>query len=103
MHTSHGTMQGYNGQTIVDSKHQVIVYDEAIVKGLDNDNLPPVVDGAKGNLQSIGKSHDFFEGKILMADSSYHSITNLNKYNKEKLDAYIPDNKFSNYDERFAS
>jgi transposase len=103
MHTSHGTVQGYNGQAIVDSKHQVIVHGEAIGKGLDNANLPPVVDGAKQNLESIGKRKDYFKGKILTADSSYHSITNLNKCNEEKLDAYIPDNKFRNRDERFAS
>ena len=103
MHTSHGTVQGYNGQAIVDSKHQVIVHGEAIGKGPDNDNLSPVVDGAKQNLQSIGKPRDYFEGKILTADSSYHSITNLDKCNEEKLDAYIPDNKFRNRDERFAS
>jgi transposase len=103
MHTSHGTVQGYNSQAIVDSKHQVIVHGEAIGKGLDNDNLPPVVDGAKQNIESIGKGKDYFEGKILTADSSYHSVTNINKCNEEKLDAYIPDNKFRNRDERFAS
>jgi transposase len=32
MHTSHGTVQGYNAQAIVDSKHQVIVHGEAIGK-----------------------------------------------------------------------
>ena len=103
MHTSHGTVQGYNGQAIVDAKHQVIVHGEAIGKGLDNDNIPPVVDGAKENLESIGKPADYFEDKILTADSSYHSVTNINKCNEEKLDAYIPDNKFRNRDERFAS
>jgi transposase len=103
MHTSHGTVQGYNGQAIVDSKHQVIVHGQAIGKGLDNDNIPPVVDGAKENLESIGKGKHYFEDKILTADSSYHSVTNLNKCNEEKLDAYIPDNKFRNRDERFAS
>jgi transposase len=103
MHTSHGTVQGYNGQAIVDSKQQVIVHGEAIGKGLDNDNIPPVVDGAKENLESIGKPADYFEDKILTADSSYHSVTNINKCNEEKLDAYIPDNKFRNRDERFAS
>jgi transposase len=103
MHTSHGTVQGYNGQAIVDSKHQVIIHGEAIGKGLDNDNIPPVVDGAKENLESIGKRKDYFEDKILTADSSYHSVTNINKCNQEKLDAYIPDNKFRNRDERFAS
>jgi transposase len=103
MHTSHGTVQGYNGQAIVDSKHQIIVHGEAIGKGLDNDNLPPVVDGAKKNLESIGKPADYFKGKILTADSSYHSITNISKCNEEKLDAYIPDNKFRNRDKRFAT
>ena len=103
MHTSHGTVQGYNGQAIVDSKHQVIVHGEAIGKGLDNDNLPPVVDGAKENLERIGKGQDYFEGKVLTADSSYHSVTNISKCNEEKLDAYIPDNKFRNRDKRFAS
>ena len=103
MHTSHGTVQGYNGQAIVDSKHQVIVHGEAIGKGLDNDNLPPVIDGAKENLESIGKGKDYFEGKIITADSSYHSVTNINKCNEEKLDAYIPDNKFRSRDQRFAS
>jgi transposase len=103
MHTSHGTVQGYNGQAIVDKKHQVIVHGQAIGKGPDNDNLPPVVDGAKQNLESIGKPADYFEGKIVTADSSYHSVTNLTKCKEEKLDAYIPDNKFRNRDARFAT
>ena len=103
MYTSHGTVQGYNSQAIVDSKHQVIVHGEALGRGPDNENLPPVVDGAKENLQSIGKPPDYFEDKILTADSSYHSIPNLNKCTEEKLDAYIPDNRFRNRDKRFAS
>jgi hypothetical protein len=102
MHTSHGTVQGYNSQAIVDAKHQVIVHAEAIGKGLDNDNLPPVVDGAKENLERIGKEKDYFEGKVLTADSSYHSVTNITKCSTEKLDAYIPDNKFRSRDQRFA-
>ena len=103
MYSAHGTVQGYNAQALVDSKQQVIVHGEAIGKGLDNDNLAPVVDGAKKNLERIGKGSDYFEGKILTADSSYHSVTNIAKCNAEKLDAYIPDNKFRNRDKRFAT
>ncbi len=103
MHTSHGTIQGYNGQAIVDSKHQVIVHGQVIGRGPDNANLPPVIDGAKQNLESIGKGKDYFKGKVLTADSSYHSVTNIAKCNAEKLDAYIPDNKFRNRDKRFAT
>jgi hypothetical protein len=36
MYTSHGTVQGYNSQAIVDSKHQVIVHGEALGRGPDN-------------------------------------------------------------------
>ena len=64
MYTSHGTVQGYNSQAIVDSKHQVIVHGEALGRGPDNENLPPVVDGAKENFESIGKPPDYFEDKI---------------------------------------
>jgi transposase len=103
MYTAHGTVQGYNAQALVDSKQQVIVHGEAIGKGLDNDNLAPVVDGAKKNLERIGKGSDYFQGKILTADSSYHSVTNIAKCNEENLDAYIPDNKFRNRDKRFAT
>jgi len=103
MYTAHGTVQGYNAQALVDSKQQVIVHGEAIGQGLDNDNLAPVVDGAKKNLERIGKGCDYFAGKILTADSSYHSVTNIAKCNEEKLDAYIPDNKFRNRDKRFAT
>src|SRR5210317_95346 len=103
MYTSHGTVQGYNSQAIVDSKHQVIVHGEALGRGPDNENLSPVVDGAKENLEGIGEPPDYFEDKILTADSSYHSIPNLNKCTEEKIDAYIPDNRFRNRDKRFAS
>ena len=103
MYTSHGTVQGYNSQAMVDSKHQVIVHGEALGRGPDNENLTPVVDGTKENLESIGKSPEYFKDKILTADSSYHSIPNLNKCTEEKLDAYIPDNRFRNRDKRFAS
>jgi transposase len=99
----HSNVTDYNSQAIVDSKHQVIVHGEAMGKGIDNDNLPPVIDGAKENLESIGKGKDYFEGKIVTADSSYHSVTNINKCNQEKLDAYIPDNKFRSRDKRFTS
>ena len=47
MMTSHGTIQGYNGQTLVDKKHQVIVHAEAFGSGQDHDQFAPMLDGAK--------------------------------------------------------
>jgi transposase len=101
MMTSHGTIQGYNGQALVDSKKQVIVCGEAFGDSQDHYHVPPMIDGAKENMQRIGYDEGYFEGKILTADSLYHSPTNLKKCDKEKLDAYIPDKDFRKRDPRF--
>jgi hypothetical protein len=73
MMTSHGTIQGYNSQTLVDRKHQVIMHAEAFGNGQDNQHLAPMVEGAKANLEEIGQSEDYFEDKIFTADTNYHN------------------------------
>jgi transposase len=98
MVTSHGTIQGYNGQALVDSKNQVIVYGEAFGDSQDHHHVPPVLDGAKENMMRVGYDKDCFRGKILTADSLYHSSTNIKKCENEKLDAYIPDREFRKRD-----
>ncbi|MBW1862421.1 MAG: transposase, partial [Deltaproteobacteria bacterium] len=102
MMTSHGTIQGYNGQALVDKKHQVIVNAEAFGVGQDHHLIPPMLDGAKENMKEIGHGEDYFEDKILVADVNYHGPTNLNKCEDEHLDAYIPDKNFRKRDPRFA-
>jgi len=102
MMTSHGIIQGYNAQALVDKEHQVIMHAEAFGRGQDNENLAPMVDGAKENMKRIGQSEDYFKGKIFTADTNYHNQSTLEKCQKEKLDAYIPDLKFRSRDPRFA-
>jgi transposase len=101
MVTSHGTIQGYNGQALVDSKDQVIIYAEAFGEAQDLHLIPPVLEGAKGNMRAIGCGKGYFEGKIFTADSNYHSPPNLGKCEQEGLDAYIPDKRFRRRDSRF--
>ena len=103
MMTSHGTIQGYNAQALVDKEHQVIMHAEAFGSGQDNQHLAPMVDGAKENLKKIGQSEDYFEDKIFTADTNYHNQSTLEKCQQEKLDAYIPDLKFRTRDRRFAT
>jgi transposase len=103
MSTSSGVIQGYNGQAMVDEKHQIIVYSEAFGNGQDYSHIPPMVDGAKGNMQSLKKGEKYFRGKILLADANYHSNENLGKCEEEKIDAYIPDVDFRKRDKRFDS
>ncbi|MCJ7484104.1 MAG: IS1182 family transposase [Thermodesulfovibrionales bacterium] len=101
MTTSHGVVQGYNAQALVDSKHQVILAAEAFASQ-DHENLKPMLDDAKKNLVAIGKDPDYFVGKELTADSNYHSLDSLAVCEDEKVDAYIPDIQFRQRDPRFA-
>jgi transposase len=101
MTTSHGVVQGYNAQALVDSKHQVILAAQAFASQ-DHENLKPMLDDAKKNVVAIGKAPDYFEGKELTADTNYHSLDNLKVCQDEKIDAYIPDIQFRQRDPRFA-
>lgn len=101
MPSSHGVVQGYNAQALVDSKHQVILAAEAFASQ-DHENLAPMLAGAKKNLEAIGKEPTYFQGKQLTADSNYHSYNSLSVCKEEKLDAYIPDIQFRKRDPRFA-
>jgi len=103
MLTSHGTIQGYNGQALVDKKHQIILHAEAFGVGQDQHHIPPMIDGAKENMEEIGHDGDYFEGKTLVADVNYHGPANLNKCEDEHIDAYIPDKNFRKRDPRFAT
>jgi transposase len=101
MTTSHGVIQGYNAQALVDSKHQVILAAEAFASQ-DHENLKPMLDDAKKNVVAIGKDPNYFEGKELTADTNYHSLASLKVCQDEKVDAYIPDIQFRQRDPRFA-
>lgn len=103
MLTAHGVLQGYNSQALVDAKHQVIVHAEAFGNGQDYGHVPPMLKGAKAHVQAIGLGEDYFAGKILSADSNYHSEENLKTCAQEQLDAYIPDTHFRHRDPRFAT
>ena len=50
MITSHGYIQGYNGQALVDDRHQVVVHAEAFGTGSDHEHVAPVMAGAKENM-----------------------------------------------------
>jgi hypothetical protein len=103
MMTSHGTIQGYNGQALVDFKHQVIVHAEVFGEGQDHYHIGPMMEGAKENMEALEYEGDYFEGKKLVADSNYSSPANLSQCKEERLDAYIPDIRFRTRDPRFAT
>ena len=101
MPSSHGVIQGYNAQALVDEKHQIILHAEAF-NGQDHQNVAPMLSGAKKNVLEIGKRPDYFAGKILSADSNYFSQISLEFCQQERLDAYIPDMQFRKRDPQLA-
>ncbi len=101
MPSSHGVVQGYNAQALVDSKHQVILAADAFASQ-DHENLKPMLDGAKKNIVAIGKDETYFQGRQLTADPNYHSLNSLTVCRDEKIDAYIPDIQYRTRDPRFA-
>ena len=94
MTTSHGTIQGYNGQALVDAKHQVIVSGEAFGSGQDQYHLEPVLTEAQENMKAIGTDEEYFKDTILTADMGYHSGESIKRCEEEEIDAYIPDKNY---------
>jgi transposase len=101
--SSHGLMQGYNAQALVDAQHQVVTAAEATGVAQDFQQLLEVLPAAQQTAQAAGLGADYYRGKMLSADSNYHSERNLLAAEAAQLDAYIPDTHFRQRDVRFAT
>ena len=102
MISSHGMIQGYNANAIVDEKHQIIVYPEAFGEGQDGEHVSPMLKGANKNLEEIGWEEPL-KNKIVTADSSYSSVNSVKACEEYETDAYIPDKNFRRRDVRFSN
>ncbi len=100
MATSHGVIQGYNANAMVDEKHQVIVNAEAFGKGEDGTHMEPMLKGTKERFKTIGRN-DSLKDIQVSADTSYYSVQNLEYCKEEEVDAYVPDPQFRKRDVRF--
>jgi transposase len=103
MATSHGVIQGYNANALVDAQHQVIVHAEAFGAGEDGRNAAPMLAGAEKNLQAAGRGETPLKDVQFSADTGYFSVENLEACQEAEVDAYIPDPHFRERDPRFAN
>jgi transposase len=99
--SSHGVLQGYNANAIVDEKHQVVLHAEAFGKGEDGAHMEPVLEGANKNLKAIGWEEPL-KNRQISADTGYYSVKNLETCKDHEVDAYVPDPQFRKRDVRFA-
>jgi len=93
--SSHGVIQGYNGLSVVDSKHQVVVYPEAFGSGSEGEFLKGMIRKAKVVLRKDLKD------KIITADTNYFSEKNLKYLSENGMKPVIPDQNFRKRDIRF--
>lgn len=100
MATSHGVIQGYNANALVDEKHQVVVQAEAFGEGEDGSHAEPMLEGAKERLEALGWQ-DPLKEKRISADTGYYSVKNLEVCKDLEVDAYVPDPQFRKRDVRF--
>jgi Transposase and inactivated derivatives len=100
MKSSHGIIQGYNANAMVDAKHQVIVHAQAFGEGDDGAVAEPMLEGAKANLAAAGCKETRLEQAVVSADTGYFSNRNLEAFAAAKVDAYVPDPKFRQRDPR---
>ena len=100
--SSHGIIQGYNANAMVDAKHQVIVHAQAFGEGDDGALAEPMLQGAQANLAAAGCDKAVLEQAVVSADTGYFSTRNLEAFAAAKVDAYVPDRKFRQRDPRLA-
>ena len=99
--SSHGILQGYNAQALVDAQHQVVTAAEATGVVQDFQQVVTVLPAAQQTADAAGLGADYYRGKILTADSNYYSERNLLAAEAAQVDAYIPDTHFRKRDVRF--
>ena len=100
MATSHGVVQGYNANAVVDEKYQVVLHGEVIGKGEDASSMGSMLGGVKKKLDAIGWEEPLKDRQI-SADTGYYSVKNLESCKEHEVDAYIPDPQFRKRDVRF--
>ena len=94
MTTSKGTIQGYNGQTASDEKHQIIIATQAYGIGQDQSLLKPMIDNIRAEL-----GEDCLNGSTLLtADTGYSSEENMKYLFEQGINAVVPDTNFRQRD-----
>jgi hypothetical protein len=102
--TSKGTIQGYNGLAAVDKKHQIIIDAQAFGEGQEHHTLQPMTEAIKDRYQRLGIRKNIFKGRykpIITADTGFANEANMQYLHQNKINGYIPDNRFRSRDPKF--
>ena len=89
MKTSHGWIQGYNAQILVEEASGVIVAQEVTAHSVDSPRLRPMLDRLEENLARVGVPEEERRPKWFTADAGYCSENNLRTLAVRQIDAYV--------------
>lgn len=89
MKTSHGWIQGYNAQVLVEEASGVIVAQEVTPHSADSTRLGPMLDRLEENLARAGVPGEERQPKWFTADAGYCSEHNLRMLAERRFDAYV--------------
>lgn len=103
MKTSRGVIQGYIGVSAVDSRNQVVVHAEAHGQPQEHSLLRPTIEGMRSTLERGSKKKGRLRRSKLVADSGYHTRSNVEYLEEESLDGYVADVGFRGRDPRFVT
>ncbi len=101
MKTSHGVIQGYDGLSMVDQKHQIAVYAEVFGEAQEHHLLEAMIEKTQEEFRSIGGPDNIFETAKVLVDAGFHSEENMEMLSEKGIDAYVADNHFRQRDPRF--
>ena len=102
MTTSKGTIQGYNGVAAVDKKHQIVVDAQAFGEGSEHHTLAPVLESIESRFERLGIAENIYEtGTVVTADTGFANEDNMRYLHENKINAYVPDNRFRQRDPKF--
>ena len=89
MKSSHGWIQGYNAQVMVEEAGGVIVAQEVTAHSGDSLRLRPMLDRLEENLARLGVPEEERRPKWFTADAGYCSEANLRMLAERQFDAYV--------------
>lgn len=102
MKTGKGVIQGYDGVTVTDARHQVVVHAQAYGEAQEHGLLIPMLEGVRENFRALG-AEDVLDRVAVAADSGFHSEANVQYLFETGVDGYLADTLFRKRDPRFAT
>lgn len=102
MHTSKGTIQGYNGVATADQKHQVVVHAQAFGEGQEQHTLKPVLNALDARYRQLNINSGLLKSDaVITADTGFACEQNMAWLFNQGINAYVPDHQFRQRDAKF--